>query len=503
MAAVRPVGYSDFVRHLHVLVVASTFLVACGSSHGTTPDTGPGTDSGPDTGRPDGDGGPPIDVGPPIDAMPDGGPDGRMPRCGDGVLDPGEACDDGRNDDGDECSAMCRRGPRCGDGNVDMGEQCDDGNLRSGDGCRGDCHSDETCGNGALDVAAGETCDDGNMVDGDACGIDCHTIAGCGDAMIAPGEQCDDGNRTAWDGCGVDCKVDLHAVINELSIASPMVGCDTSGDGRPDNAFSTALGGATSFINDRIQNGVDDGNILLATALYGVDDTRVIDDPELTLAWMRVVDADGNTRNNFGGMGTFLAAAAAFDPDGRPRTTLVGDVTMTQLDVGPEDIVVPLGFIVPIDLRAARLAATTTTMADVYTGMTDGLICGTVPVESLARIPDPTMFFTGMGTAPCDDTMEPGTLADLIVGGRTVLGFLQIGPAAPDVDLDGDGLESFVVDDMGPSDCQAVIVGCVDGDGTRIDGRGCVNDMRIRDGFSAAFEFTAVRAQITGIRSGM
>jgi hypothetical protein len=47
-------------------------------------------------------------------------------RCGNGVLDPGEECDDGNLDPADGCSPVC--GPEtCGDGVVDAGEDCDCG----------------------------------------------------------------------------------------------------------------------------------------------------------------------------------------------------------------------------------------------------------------------------------------------------------------------------------------------------------------------------------------
>ncbi|MDD9935629.1 MAG: hypothetical protein OXT09_18605, partial [Myxococcales bacterium] len=69
--------------------------------------------------------------------------------CGDGVLDPGEECDDGNNDL-DHCgplaaSATCVPlctwvdGLVCGDQQLDPGEECDDGNLDNGDGCQADC----------------------------------------------------------------------------------------------------------------------------------------------------------------------------------------------------------------------------------------------------------------------------------------------------------------------------------------------------------------------------
>ena len=45
----------------------------------------------------------------------------------------------------------------CGDGEVDPGEACDDGNTESSDGCRADCAGTEICGDGQLDP--GEACD--------------------------------------------------------------------------------------------------------------------------------------------------------------------------------------------------------------------------------------------------------------------------------------------------------------------------------------------------------
>ncbi|MEZ4364865.1 MAG: hypothetical protein R2939_01095 [Kofleriaceae bacterium] len=166
-------------------------------------------------------------------------------RCGDGVVDAGEVCDDGNSAGGDGCSATCSSDetcgngvidpaeacdcgdaehpgpsscggtvngdaacrtdctlPRCGNGEVDPGEACDDGNTLSGDGCAGNCASAESCGNGALDV--GEQCDDGNEVDGDGCQGSCQ-LPRCGDAIVDPGEACDDGNIASGDGCTGNC----------------------------------------------------------------------------------------------------------------------------------------------------------------------------------------------------------------------------------------------------------------------------------------------------------
>jgi cysteine-rich repeat protein len=122
--------------------------------------------------------------------------------CGNGVITPPEQCDDGNLVNGDACEADCTLSG-CGNGILDCGEQCDDGNTVDGDGCDSNC-TPTRCGNGV--VTAGEQCDDGNTVDGDACEADC-TLPGCGNGIVDLGEQCDDGNRNPFDGCTNDCTV--------------------------------------------------------------------------------------------------------------------------------------------------------------------------------------------------------------------------------------------------------------------------------------------------------
>ena len=78
----------------------------------------------------------------------------------------------------------------------------------------------------------------------------------------------------------------------------------------------------------------------------------------------------------------------------------------------------------------------------------------------------------------------------------------MIGNVAPDVDLDGDGLESFEVTRTGPDGCQPVITACIDGDGTRIEGRDCVRNPGFVDGYSAGLTYTATRAEIVGVSGG-
>jgi hypothetical protein len=117
--------------------------------------------------------------------------------CGDGVQGPNELCDEGeQNDDQGACKTDCTPAS-CGDGQVGPGEQCD-----GGDDCSPECTL-ESCGNGTLD--SGEVCDEGG--ESFDCDDDC-TLAECGDGNLneTSGEACDDGNLIDDHECMANCR---------------------------------------------------------------------------------------------------------------------------------------------------------------------------------------------------------------------------------------------------------------------------------------------------------
>jgi cysteine-rich repeat protein len=464
------------------IAIALALLFACG---------------GDDDGAPP----PPADAGRPPDAGP------PPPRCGNGIIEAGESCDDGDADDTDLCTAMCRRTPHCGDGVTREGEVCDDGNRASGDGCASDCQSLETCGNGRLDYPAGELCDDGNTADGDGCSADCRAIESCGDGAMAPTETCDDGNVVQWDGCGPDCLVEPTVVLNSLQVSPPEVGCDLNADGVIDDVFSAGLFRLRGVLNAQLASSVRDGTFLTLIAFLGLEDPTA-DDAMIRTAWMSAFDADADRENNFSGAGTFFVdVCSLIDPLGmppnrRPRATMGSSIAGGMLAAGPEDlairVIVNQLFPIFLQLRGAMVSGRVMRDASGIAGIEMGTFCGAVPMNATSTYPHPVVGIPGGGSAMGCDGREETSFADVMIGGSTILGIRTL-PTQPDVDIDGDGLERFEVDSEGPGGCQPAIIACIDGDGTRIESPDCARDPRMADGHSASFDFTAVRATVVDL----
>jgi fibro-slime domain-containing protein len=186
-----------------------------------------------------------------------GNPDGSS-DCGNGMLDPGEQCDDRSNQGGDGCSSTCQIEPGwsctgspsvcartvCGNGILEAGEVCDCGTdptklptgctgpngLFNGDGtgcsktctkepiCRGTngtgaTHAcTPTCGNGNLE--SGEGCDDGNLVNGDGCSSTCQIEPGftCATQTNSDTQPC---TQTMYSGQCLDLPVKLRDFKSE------------------------------------------------------------------------------------------------------------------------------------------------------------------------------------------------------------------------------------------------------------------------------------------------
>jgi cysteine-rich repeat protein len=412
--------------------------------------------------------------------------DAAVDLCGNGVLDPGEQCDSGDPAGANGCGPDCRWEALCGNGIVEGDEVCDDGNNISGDGCRSDCLSDETCGNMLVDWAAGEVCDSTP-----GCSEDCTEVLTCGNDVLDDGEQCDDGNLEPYDGCGPDCRVEVALIIDSLAVADADVGCDYTGNGQPDNGLGAALGAEVLPIVNGLLTGELDVDILLE--FLGLEDISGANDSDFLVRVAEGEPAGGEASE-------YLIAG----PGGDLEASFQSVVADRRLTGGPTDLALAID-ILPLQLRRARIEGQTHATDEKLSGLNPGLLCGAVPVHVLAQVPNLVDEFgadIGLSAgAPCDGS-EGSTLADLLVGGATIryLGTnIEIPGAPADVDLDSDGIEVFEVLRDGPEGCQPIITACIDGDGTRVEGRDCVFNTRFQDGVSAAIQVTAAAATIVGL----
>ncbi len=119
---------------------------------------------------------------------------------------------------------------KCGNGILELGEDCDDGNALSGDGCSASCLNEGTqectdpatqlncCKNGRQEI--GEDCDGVPFPTG--CGASCLNVGTasptCGNGQIDEGEDCDDGNTQSGDGCSNACLNEGTADLAPVSI---------------------------------------------------------------------------------------------------------------------------------------------------------------------------------------------------------------------------------------------------------------------------------------------
>jgi cysteine-rich repeat protein len=178
----------------------------------------------------------------------------ESPVCGDGVVDDGEACDDGNDDDTDDCTSSCALA-ECGDGltHIDV-EECDDGNVESFDGCNSDC-AIQICGDAI--IQAPEACDDGNLLSTDAC-VMC-APAQCGDGFVHQGvEACDDGDTLETNACTSDC---AFAVCGDMIVHEGVEECDDGNSNNNDDCTDVCEDAACGDGYTQIGEECDDGDM--------------------------------------------------------------------------------------------------------------------------------------------------------------------------------------------------------------------------------------------------
>lgn len=174
-----------------------------------------------------------------------------LPFCGDEIVQNSlETCDDGNTDNTDSCLNTCVQA-FCGDGFVGPGEACD---PEAEDDCTEDC-TFPNCGDGLVNGL--EECDDGNDDDTDSC-LNLCLKAGCGDGILWTGvESCDDGNENNADACLDTCQ---EASCGDGYTQLGVEECDDGNGDSRDDCLATCKLATCGDGQVHYEEACDDGN---------------------------------------------------------------------------------------------------------------------------------------------------------------------------------------------------------------------------------------------------
>jgi cysteine-rich repeat protein len=419
-------------------------------------------------------------------------PAASSPICGNGVVEAGEACDDGNASSTDGCLATCVVAS-CGDGFVRAGvEACDDGNALAGDGCSPACA-----------VETGFAC----------AGEPSVCQAGCGNGARADPEECDDGDNRNLDGCDAACRFEQVLRARQLTFGwTATAAC-------PDNAFGGAVrnGTARDQVQTALTQAVESGDLTLLLWLRGLDapdglagiadasvEAAVLGGgvhPDYAAAFTNASQLDG----------WFMARAPWVGADRLPPSFLPGSFAGGVLAAGPGRVGMPIslgggagGFaLIEAHLRftATGLSAPTASPGGSPPGHTlsehllatlqsfqaagAGHLCGGIQARSLAAVHLPAQFLTF-----CSAYTAANTFLDLLVGGCVISGIITVvAPTQPDmVDpaapvLGAGGPYRFT------TGSGRAVTGCSDATGAAVDLQACLDAAA----YSSIFGFAADR----------
>ena len=296
-------------------------------------------------------------------------------------------------------------------------------------------------------------------------------------------------------------------VINSIAIAEADHGFDIDGACTHSGCIDNALAGLGAFVNDQLRQSLLGGENLMGFELTGLDAPYSGDDSGLTVKFYGLRDADDPffPANNFSippghteccQFNLLPESLSGLPPQSRSRAPArVERGRLRSLAPVPFTAVWGVGAPPHPQLRMERTLMSARVATDLTT-LDDGLLGAAVPMNSLAQTENP---YCRTASLRCPTELpEASTLLDLV---RALLG------PQPDVDLDFDGLECAL-----DTDGDSIIDRCCDGgdvcsptctnvvpavDPSRPES--CALDPRMADGYSIAFTFTAVQAQIVGI----
>jgi hypothetical protein len=233
---------------------------------------------------------------------------------------------------------------------------------------------------------------------------------------------------------------------------------DPDGDGQPDNILGSHAG-LRLLLNTECANSIADGSMRVLTEIRDLAAFDA-DDDDVTLVLYAGVDSDGSHANDFSGEAQFYYGRDWVEwDDCSPKSPMQSEYTGGILS-GSADAVLFYVDMLGGFIRLERVQFETQVEEDLAGART--------PIGEQARF----------GGAVVQCSLAKG---DGIIGLSAQHDVTRVFQIQPDIDLDGDGLETVLADSAG-------IISCTDGDGTTVvEGPMCGCDPRMADGYSAVF----------------
>jgi hypothetical protein len=256
------------------------------------------------------------------------------------------------------------------------------------------------------------------------------------------------------------------SVIATFRIASSAAEAfDLNGDGTPDNR----LGSVAGVANPGLQDSLDSGEFRLVSELRRLSDPTLVNDDSLDLVAYPGVDLDDpvDPTDDFSGFEPFYFDPVSVTWDCEPRSMIPSKIEDGTLSGSSDEFTVAISGFGTVDVQLARLVADIAPAETPAKGfeLTGARLGGVIPACVLYKAP--------------------------AAQGSNMLEVLVQFNVMPDIDVDGDGLETFFFDAGG-------MLRCVDGDGTTSTLPDCACHPRIKDGYSVLFELTTVGAELVG-----
>jgi len=276
----------------------------------------------------------------------------------------------------------------------------------------------------------------------------------------------------------------LTFVISGASVIAERI-FDIDGDGSPDNAVAN-LGADTAALFALMLDALFDSASLRGSRnlvhFPWVEELGSLTDPSVVMinATGQDLDDPENRDDDLSGTEPFYASSGALDACGEPLDYYL-DASLTDgvLNGANGSFTISSGDASGFAIYNAIVRGSFST--DGSTNET--LIGGAVLISEL-------------GDSYAAGASEDHSLLEILLSGGAILGVGALPGLEPDLDLDGDGLESFELD------TESHIVRCIDGDRTVFEGRDCWRDATFADAISLTLRLGLVHAVFAGREPG-